>query len=128
MECVPFCSRRDLGLTSRQNAKLAETTMYNDGKNTPIWSVFCFGNIPVYYTNQLDYLIKLKARHYPFDELSTSSVAETDAEAGTEYPIGGNYLVPSLVERGDPGRSWYMTLHQDSVSTLNTKGQSKCFL
>lgn len=106
--------------------------MYNDSKNTPFWCVFCFGNIPVYYTNQLDYLIKLKARYYPSNELSTSTeadaVTETAAEAGTEYPIGGNYLVPSLIERGDPGRSWYMTLHQDFISRLNAKGRSKCFL
>jgi len=51
----------------------------------------------------LDYLLKLKPRSYPEDEK-------------------GNYLTPSIVNKSDPGRSLYLTLHKEVIARIHEPG------
>jgi hypothetical protein len=53
-----------------------------------------------------DYLLKLKPRSYP----------ENDK---------GNYLTPSIVNKCDPGRSFYLTLHKEVIARIHEPGTSQ---
>ena len=68
-------------------------------------------------TDGIDYLLKLKPRHYPSSSPSPAALDPSKAKGE-----GGTYLTPSLVNRSEPGRSYYLTAHREVISRIHEPG------